>query len=277
MNELKYNKIRKSLIMSYRVCPRQAWYSVRDPEYEQYNDFNLSQPALLLGQIFHREMDKFYEGLDINKMMNMTQHDVEKYLFNQFSTTTHEECLKYFHWYAKIESERFSGLLVDGKGELKERFIPLFIEKYVEWDDQGIIRNGHFDRMDYLGDGKVRLCEYKTGYSYDVEKSYKLSKLRFELFWYKEIITHNPEFEKFELQDWMLINPTLENIFITRFSYQTRAAVDKLFKEMIGRINQELEPGRKLNLYCSNCKFRKPCLLETPKSIFDYQVGEEGK
>jgi len=274
---VEYNKIRKSLIMSYRVCPRQAWYSVRDPEYEQYNEFNIKEPSLLLGQIFHKEMDKFYLDLDIEMMMNQTVIENEEYLFSRFSSTTNEECIKYFKWYSKIESKRFSDLLMDGKGEIKERFIPLYIEKYVEWNDRGVIRNGHFDRMDYLGNNKVRLCEYKTGVSYDVEKSYKLSKLRFELYWYKEIVEHNEDFDKLELQDWMLINPTLETVFINKFSHLTKKAVDKHFEEMVIKINKEKEPGRVLNLYCSNCKFRKECLINTPKSIFDYVVGEEGK
>ena len=276
MNDYKYNKIRKSLVMSYRVCPRQAWYSVRDPDYEQYNEFNLSEPSLLLGQIFHREMDKFYNGLDIKSMMNLTTGGIEGYLFKQFSKTTNAECLKYFHWYSKLEAERFSSILMDGKGEIKERFIPLYIEKYVEWNDEGIIRNGHFDRMDYLGNGKVRLIEYKTGVSYDVTKSYKLSKLRFELYWYKEIIVHHPEFEKLELEDWMLINPTLENVFVSKFSHLTKNAIDRVFEEMVVKINQDKEPARNLNLYCSNCKFRKECLIDVDKSIFDIMVGDEG-
>ena len=276
LEEYKYNKIRKSLIMSYKVCPRQAWYSVRDPDYEQYNQFNVTQPSLLLGQIFHKEMDNFYKELDISQMINMTVSGVEKYLFEHFSTTTHEECLRYFHWYSKLEAERFSSLLMDGKGEIGKRFVPLYIEEYVEWNDKGIIRNGHFDRMDYLGDGKVRLCEYKTGWSYDPEKSYKLSKIRFELYWYKEIIANNPEFDDLELQDWMLINPTLEVVFISKFSHLTKGAVDKTYAALVPMINQDKEPSRVLNLYCGNCKFRKECLLDTPKSIFDYQVGEEG-
>lgn len=262
--------------MSYRVCPRQAWYSIRDPEYEQYNEFNIMQPALLLGQIFHKEMDKFYQELDIVSMMKMSIEKIEEYLFAKFSPTTHENCLKYFHWYSKIEAQRFIDLLMDGNGEIEKRFIPLYIEKYVEWDDHGVIRNGHFDRVDYLGKGKIRLVEYKTGVSYDVTKSYKLSKLRFELYWYKEIIEHHPEFAELELQDWMVINPTLENVFVTKFSHLTKGAIDRCFEEMVVKINQDIEPARKLNLYCSNCKFRQDCLIDVKKSIFDIQVEDEG-
>ena len=276
MQEYKYNSIRKSLVMSFRVCPRQAYYSVRDPEYNQYNEFNIKEPALLLGQIFHKEMDKFYAGLDIESMMSMTVDKLHDYLLTQFSPTTHDTCLKYFSWYAKIESERFLDILRDGKGEIEKRFVPLYIEKYVEWNDDGIIRNGHFDRLDYLGDNKVRLVEYKTGVSYDVEKSYKLTKLRFELYWYKEIVEHNEEFKELKLEEWMLVNPTLENVFISKFSHLTKNAVDKTFAKMVPALNQDIEPARKLNLYCSNCKFRKPCLIDVNKSIFDIMVDDEG-
>lgn len=276
LENVKYNKIRKSLIMSYRVCPRQAYYAVRDPDYEQYNEFNLSSPSLLLGQIFHKEMDKFYSNIDVKKMMNMNQPMLESYLFGQFSKTTHSDLIRYFKWYAKIEAERFLKILMDGKGEIEQRFIPMFIEKYVEWDDGGFIRNGHFDRVDYLGDGKIRLCEYKTGESYDPKKSYKLSKVRFELYWYKEILEHHPEFKDLELTDWMLINPTLETVFISKFSHLTKKAVDRLFDEMKVVLNQDKPPARKLNLYCDNCKFRNECLIFINKSIFDIAVNEEG-
>lgn len=276
MSELEYNKIRKSLIMSYKICPRQAWYSIRDPDYEQYNEFNLSNPSLLLGQVFHKEMDRFYDKLDINEMQNMTASKLEEYLFSQFSKTSEREVVKYFKWYSKIEAKRFLDILMDGKGEVEKRFIPLFIEKYVEWNDDGVIRNGHFDRMDYLGNGEVRLIEYKTGESYDPKKSYKLSKIRFELYWYKEIIEHNEEFKDLKLVDWMLINPTIEEVFVSKFSVLTKNALDKVYGDMVGNLNKDKPLARNLNLYCGNCKFRKECLLNVDKSIFDIAVGEEG-
>ena len=95
----RFNEIRKSLLMSWKVCPRQAWYAVRDPEYEQYNEFNIKNQSLLLGQIFHKEMDKFYSQVNIDMMKTLSQdpNGLVMYLFNKFSKTKHEECLKYFH------------------------------------------------------------------------------------------------------------------------------------------------------------------------------------
>jgi len=206
MDLKEFHKVRKSLLMSWKVCPRQAYYSVRDENYGQYNEFNVQNPALLLGQIFHKEMDKFYSQIDMDKMIAMIGESddiqiIEDYLFSKFSKTTHEVCLAYFHWYAKIEAERFTQLYNEKHTGIVQRFIPLYIEKYVEVEDKenGIIRNGHFDRMDLIGEKKLRLVEYKTGKSYDTTKSYKLTKLRLELYYYKKIIEQLPEFEGYEV------------------------------------------------------------------------------
>ena len=258
--------------MTYKVCPRQAYYSVRDPEYGQYNQFNIHVPALLMGQIFHKEMDRFYSKIMMNTALKLAETNREHlvdYFKDLFSVTKHEVMLKYFNWYANIEADRLIGIINDGKGEIEKRFIPMCIEEYVEYDDNGIIRNGHFDRMDYLGNGKIRLCEYKTGESYNVEKSYKLSKLRFELYWYKDIIEKLEKFEDFELVDWMLINPTTEQVFITKFSNLTKMALDKTFKQMIPVLNANEPPGRVLNFYCEGCKFKQECLINPGANIFD--------
>ena len=268
----KYNNIRKSLIMAWRVCPRQAWYSVRDPEYGQYNEFNLQVQSLLEGQIFHKEMDKFYSKIVMETAIKLASESKERlveYFKDMFSPTTEKVMLDYFSWYASIEADRLIALIGDGLGEVEKRFIPMCIEEYVEYDDNGIIRNGHFDRLDYLGPGKVRLVEYKTGFSYDVTKSYKLSKLRFELYWYKDIVEKITKFKEFTVVDWMLINPTTQTVFITNFSSLTKAAVEKALKQMIVDINGELPPPRNINYYCDGCKFLEQCLIKNGKNIFD--------
>ena len=282
MNELEFNKVRKSLLMSWKVCPRQAWYSVRDPEYGQYNEFNLENPALLLGQIFHKEMDGFYKKLSVDKLIQLvkdgteieaTIQSTEDYLFSLFSKTTHETCLNYFHWYAKIESQRFLELYSESKTGIVQRFIPLYIEKFVEIEDHEnkIYRNGHFDRMDLIGEKKLRLVEYKTGRSYDVEKSYKLTKLRLELYYYKKIIEQLDEFKGYEVVEWMLINPTLETIFKSKFSILTELTLEKAIPMLVADINAKEAPDRKLNFYCENCKYKQECLINVDKNIFDIE------
>ena len=267
----EHNKIRKSLIMNYKNCPRAAWYSVRDEDYGQYNEFNLENKNLLLGQVFHKEMDSFYEGLTESILTENSESvdDLRKFFRSRFSKTKNKDCIKYFDWYSKIESERYFVLRDDGKGELLKRFIPLYIEKYVEYEKDGIIRNGHFDRMDYLGDNKVRLVEYKTGKSYDINKTYKLTNLRFELYWYKQIVENHPEFDHLIVADWMLINPTLETVYVSKFSEATERSVDKWLGECIVDINKKEEPDRNLNFYCGHCKFKKQCLLDNDDTIFD--------
>jgi len=277
MKELEFNKVRKSLLMSWKVCPRQSWYSVRDPEYGEYNKFNFKDPALLLGQIFHKEMDKFYSEIDINDMVKMMNNNedswkvLEEYLFSQFSQTTHEKCLKYFHWYAGIEAQRFIELYSESNTGIVQRFIPLYIEKFVEMIDEknNIYRNGHFDRIDYISPGKLRLAEYKTGHSYDVAKSYKLTKLRLELYYYKRIIEQLPEFKDYEVYEWMLINPTTEAVFTSKFSVLTERVLEESIPRLAADINKKEPPRRNLNFYCFRCKYKRGCLIDIAENIFD--------
>ena len=283
MEQRKYSAVRKSLLMSWKVCARQAWESVRDKNYGQYNEFNLEKPALLLGQIFHKEMDKFYNGISVSAMssiaddVNLGDEDkleqLEIHCFQAFSPTKHETCLTYFHWYAKIEAERFLELYKNNKDDIALKFIPLYIEKYVEVPDEenGIVRNGHFDRMDIIGDKKLRLVEYKTGKSYDITKSYKLSKLRLELYYYKKIVEQLEEFKGYEVVEWMLINPTLEVVFKSKFSGLTLNSLEKAMKSLADDINSETPPKRTLNFYCENCDYKQKCLIDGDVNIFEVE------
>ena len=284
MDLLEFHKIRKSLLMSWKVCARQAYYSVRDKDYGQYNEFNLSNPALLLGQIFHKEMDKFYSGIDVDKMIEIASTKIgddsetlrllEEHCFAAFSPTTNEKCLNYFHWYSKVEAERFMELYLESHTGITQRFIPLYIEKFVEILDEknGIYRNGHFDRVDFIAPGKLRLVEYKTGASYDVTKSYKLTKLRLELYYYKKIIEQLDEFKDYEVVEWMLINPTTMAVFKSKFSVLTERVLEKSIPELAADINGKEPPKRTLNFYCYNCKFKKECLIDVKENIFDIPV-----
>lgn len=273
--ELKYNKVRKSLLMSWKVCPRQSWYSVRDPDYGQYNEFNLSDPSLLLGQIFHKEMDRFYSRIVIDTMIPLvdTPSELMNYLFSLFSPTDDYMCVQYFAWYSKIEAERFIKLYKEKATGIAQRFIPLYIEKFVEYKDSvnNIFRNGHFDRVDYIGDDQLRLVEYKTGWSYDVSKSYKLTRLRLELYWYKTVIENMPEFKNYEVTEWQLINPTTQNIFTSKFSILTERVLESSVPKLIKDINSEEPPDRNLNFYCNRCKFKQECLINIKENIFDVE------
>lgn len=275
----EFNKVRKSLLMSWKVCPRQAWYSIRDPDYGQYNKFNLSDPALLIGQIFHKEMDTFYTKIDVDFMVTVMNNnedpekELEEYLFSKFSPTTNEKCLTYFHWYALIEAQRFFELYSESHTGITQRFIPLYIEKFVEYldDPNGIYRNGHFDRIDYIGNKQLRLGEYKTGVSYDVTKSYKLTRLRLELYWYKMIIERMPEFKGYTVSEWMMINPTTQVVFMSKFSILTERVLDAAVPMLADDINKKDPPDRVLNFYCGRCKFKKRCLIDINENIFDIE------
>lgn len=283
MEQRPHNKIRKSLLMSWTVCPRQAWESIRDVGYGEYNTFNLENPALLLGQIFHKEMDSFYTKIDMQKLLVLAidkdKSDSDKlaglaaYCFSVFSPTTHEQCLEFFHWYAEEEAKRFLDLYKNHNAELWMRFLPVYVEKYIESqdDENGITRNGHFDRLDWIGPKKLRIVEYKTGKSYDVTKSYKLTKLRLELYYYKWIIERLKEFEGYEVVEWMLVNPTLKVTFISKFSPLTRNKLQTSVQKLTEDINSSEKPKRELNFYCEGCKFKQGCLINVDKNIYDIE------
>ena len=191
------------------------------------------------------------------------EHALQTYLFSIFSPTTHEKCLKYFTWYASIEAKRFIDLYAKHHTGITQMFIPLYIEKFVEMIDEknNIIRDGHFDRVDYIGEKNLRLVEYKTGISYDVAKTYKLTKLRLELYYYKKIIENLEEFKGYRVSEWMLINPTTEAVFISKFSVLTEKVLEESVPRLVKDINGEEPPARNLNFYCDNCKFKQPCLI----------------
>lgn len=272
---LEFNKIRKSLLMAWEVCPRQAWYNVRDPRYNEYNTFNFEKKSLLLGQVFHKEMDSFYSKIDPTEVFSYIDANTEeeadkvrimiaKYFYDKFSMTKNQECKNYFMWYATIEADRFIDLYITNKDKAIDLFMPLYIEKYVEWDNPqiGATMNGHFDRIDKIDDKNLRLVEYKTGLSYDPAKKYKLTKLRLELYYYKEIIEHMEEFKGMTVSSWMLINPTIEKVFTSKFSPLTRSALYKKLPKVLSDINGEKEAERQLNFYCDSCRYKQECLIE---------------
>ncbi len=257
--------------MTWNVCPRQSWYSVRDPNYGEYNTFNLENLNLLKGQIFHKEMDRFYSVCEFYKLIACGDDEgkLKEYFMSLFKPTVHKGLLRFFEWYSEVEAKRFLEIKNDGKGEEQKRFYPLAVEEYVSWVDKGIDRNGHIDRLDYLGGNRIRLVEYKTGFSYDVTKSYKLSKLRLELYWYKYILDNMPKYSKYVLDEWMLINPTTETVYLNSFSKLTKMSLDRKYSEMIQDINSTDISKRKLNFYCNSCKYKQKCLIDVKTSIFD--------
>ena len=46
------HKVRKSLFMSFRRCPKQGMFMFRDKDSETYGDLNVNVPALAMGRYF---------------------------------------------------------------------------------------------------------------------------------------------------------------------------------------------------------------------------------
>ena len=248
--------IRKSLFMKFKKCSQQGMYSMAQGN-EGYSELNVQVPALLKGQIFHHAMEDFYNEIDISIMNDLGDEHIKKYIETYLPITKQPDLKKWFNWYAEYETERYFTMKKEGK---LDYFKPYKQECYVEKVIDGVKRNGHFDRIDRIGEKELIIIEYKTGKSYDPQKNYSLTDLRSELEWYRSIITQLDEYKGFKIAGWKLINPTLEIIYDSKFSTLSKYSVDKNINIILEIIRGNKPPVKKIGIQCNWCEFSKECL-----------------
>lgn len=143
-------KLSKSRIFSFAFCPKQfEWTYIkgyRQPETQ----------AMLVGTRIHEFFDRFFDHY--NKVKNWAD------LIPEDMCSSERDMIYFFFNYEKARLKA---------GE--EIFKPLFREEYVETDEF----LGYIDRVDDLGDGNVRLVEYKTG------KTQNPSRIKQEMQFYR--------------------------------------------------------------------------------------------
>lgn len=246
--------------MSSKKCMQQAVYSLNDKNSQNYNNLDTTSLPLLKGQIFHHAMDDFYNFMkDVNNFNEMNSDQVYEEFRKLMPKTTHPELSKWFNWYSMMDAIRLVEMRREGK---LKYFMPFKLELYMEFNDNGIMRTGHCDRIDLIGDKKLRIVEYKTGKSYDPSKSYGLTNVRSELEWYKEIIEHLDEFKGYTVVDWMMINPTVEAVKIGKFSNLTKYSVKKNLDALVEVLDGKVEPIKNKGFICDWCPFFKECFEE---------------
>ena len=250
-------RVRKTLFMSFRKCPKQGMYMSRDRDNESYGDVNWEVPALANGQLFHHAAEDFWNSMYNDEEMVDWNKEVIEENFVKLMPKTNSVLNDWFNWYAGYEANRY--YVLRGLGE--ERFFrPFKMENAVEADIGGLIRTGHFDRVDRVSDKELIIVEYKTGFSYDPEKSYAVTNVRSELMWYKSILDNMEEYKDYKIVGWRMINPTVKRVIDGKFSPLTKHAVDKTADLILKWLNGDEEAKKKYGPYCQFCEWMEECI-----------------
>ena len=224
---------------------------------DSYGELSTTVPALIKGQVFHHTMEDLYNTLDFEKLKTLKDEEVEPYIRTLFPKTTQEDLVKWFDWYIDYESRKF---ILMRRENLEQYFMPFKQEYYVETQIGEVLRTGHIDRIDRVGEKELMIIEYKTGKSYDPSKSYKLSDLRSELEWYRSIIAKLDEFKGFNIVGWKMINPTLGVIHQAEFKKVTEYSVDRNVESIVEILDKKKQAVKKIGPLCGWCPFAKECL-----------------
>ena len=251
------HRVRKTLFMGFRKCPQQGMYMFRDRDNESYGDVNWEVEALAKGQIFHHTAEDFWSTMCKVEDIVGDEDDIRDYFISLMPKTHVSDLRKWFRWYAKYESERFIKMREEGK---LEYFKPFMMEEAIEAEIEGLIRTGHFDRIDRVSENELIIVEYKTGFSYDPSKEYAMSNVRSEVQWYRSIIEKLDKFEKYTVVGWKMINPTVERVVGGKFSPLTKHAVNKAADKIIKFLDGEEDPIKKYGPYCAHCDWMDECI-----------------
>ena len=129
-------------------------------------------------------------------------HSVMEYLYSTPQFPPHEDALKFFKqkWSAQTWQEKGYGSLekeqegfLEGQEIIKKYYVkhlaenlhPLSTEMKVYADIDGLTVMGIVDRIDYLGDGKLAILDYKTGKTLKREPD--------QLMFYQKLLENSPK------------------------------------------------------------------------------------
>ena len=194
---------------------------------------------------------------DVDEIANMDDEEINRYFLSLFQETKNKDISDWFRWYADYEANRFRKFKELGKLEF---YKPFKMEGAVEREMDGLIRTGHFDRIDRVDKDKLVIVEYKTGKSYDPDKEYAVSNVRAETQWYKSIVEGLEEYKDYKVVGWLLINPTVGKTMFGKFAPQTKFSVNKhagVIKEML---DGDREAIKKYGFNCMYCDWNEECL-----------------
>lgn len=262
-----FKPIRKSAFMTYKKCPKKFWFSyfVHPDEYWNYNEKNNNNVAAAKGDIYHAELDEFFDKIDYNLIYELNNDDkLFTYFRNKFSFSDHYEenpsdIDQWFDWTCRMEVNRSNFFKKRySKTEFLQWYAPKACEIKVTMTDE-IDRTGHIDRVDYLPkEQSYCIVEYKTGKNYDVTKPWSLTALRAETAFYAIICNEMKIFDK-PVHYWALYNPKIQQFSIEKFPAATMRAVNNTYKGLIQKIKEAGDFERKMSPLCMYCEYRREC------------------
>ncbi len=239
----------------YKNCPKQFWYFYNDKAAREGYNVLGENLAMNRGQEFHLAVDEFYDKIQASQL----PWDIHEFRI-ALPQSKDDVVNGWFDWYAKSEWERFEELSKESL-EPDKAFMPLHTELKVELPDR-INRTGHVDRIDLIPGTKNELCivEYKCGKSYDMEKSYMLTKMNAEIGFYAAILNKDKRFNQYRITHWKCINPFYEKIWYNNISGVTLKAVEKAYNGLVDLVNDKGPFDRKTSVLCMHCPYFEPCL-----------------
>jgi hypothetical protein len=245
--------------MTYRKCPKKFEYMYKDADYFNYNTDDESQTdEQRKGSLFHQAVDLFFTK-QIGRVFTVGLHETFR---DAFPVGT--EIDRWYEWFADIEAKRYQKLCQMDKLGM---FIPIAREIEVRMDDV-IPRIGHIDRIDIDPETEdLIIVEYKTGKSYNMENKYAVTDMNAEIGFYVKIINSTNMFPNKKVTKWMVINPTLEKVWVNNISPVTLKVVDETFGIMVRKINNKEEFDRNIGVLCDYCPYVDDCLFENKPLI----------
>jgi len=236
--------IRKTAFMMFKHCEKQFEYFYNDKvaytEYKQSSE----NPALRRGTLFHNGCEDFFtkvKGLP-------SKADMTNSFRTCLPTITDKKDLlvnDWFDYFAKIEAQRLTEISKESF-DYAHLFYPIETEMYVSMKDT-IDRNGHIDRIDNMKDGTLCIVEYKTGKSYDMNKTWAITKMNAEIGYYVQILNKVKYFKDKEIKYWKVINPTLQITWINKISPVSLRGVETTYAKMVNKIQSKGEFVKKHN------------------------------
>ena len=247
----------------YKQCAKKFWYFYNDEEaYKGYNQVQGSD-ALIKGSLFHQYADTFFDNL--GKSTDAYSGDVFR---AALPVTKFADLNKWLNWFADEEFIRYCALQANGYEDL---FIPFAREEFVSMPD-AIDRTGHFDRLDVIpGTKNLQLVEYKTGKSYNMDKTWAATSMNSEIGFYVIMLNTIKKYPDYKITEWKVINPTLETIWVNKISPISIKSVNTTYRSLTQAVFDKGPFERNITMLCRYCPYIDDCLLGDNIDI-DYEL-----
>ena len=250
--------IRKSAFITYKHCKKKFEFLYYGDHYFDYGEDNQDNDALRRGNLFHKGCETFFKNIE-GKIYNPEL--VNHFRLNMPTITDPRDLIvnEWFDWFAEQEMERYKELCLKDK---LGAWYPVAMELEILMEDK-IDRTGHVDRIDVIPDNKdLCVVEYKTGKSYDMDKSYAFTAMNAEIGFYIQILNAAKVFPDNKITHWKVINPTLQKTWYNKISPISLKGVDATYEEIVNKINKGGKWEKNPGVLCLSCPYLNDCLFD---------------